>query len=92
MTHEIFKQIMTFSETYSTEQVNKFLDDSFECPVLLNLFDTWKTGNQRKVFDEIKKLNEMLVEIKKNDNSSNRIPKDANLPRTKDNKNSETKK
>ncbi|GEM_PF-3608115 len=91
MTHEIFKQIMTFSDTYSTEQVNKFLDNSFECPVLESLFEIWKTGNQREVFNQIKELNKMVAEIKRND-IFNVVPKDANLPRIKENNNFGVKK
>ena len=87
MTHESFKQILTFCENYNKEQVGKFLDDSFECPVLEQWFELWKQGKQRDIFEQIKEMNGLRENTTKND--PERIPKDFDLPRKKENRNHE---
>ena len=85
MTHESFKQILSFSDSYTKEQVGRFLDDDFECTVLEQWFALWQQGKQREIFEQIKEMNELRENITKND--PERIPKDFDLPRKKGNQN-----
>jgi hypothetical protein len=87
MTHESFKQIMTFSDTYTKEDICNFLDGNFEDAVLNQWFDLWKDGKQRQIFDEIKSMNQLKENISKND--VERKPVDFDKPRGKQNKNLE---
>ena len=90
MTHESFKDIVTFYEEITLEQVSKFLDgETVSHEILLEKwFDIWKTGKFRAIFDEIKELNKTYFESRRNDTSFS-IPTDAEKPRDSANKNNE---
>ena len=85
MTHESFKQILSWSDTYTREDVCKFLDNSFECPVLEQWFALWQKGKQRQIFDEIKSMN--LLRANTNKNSPEMVPLDYEKPRDASNDN-----
>ena len=85
MTHESFKQILDWSDNYTEEQICKFLDDSFDCPVLEQWFELWRQGKQREIFNQITSMNELRANTTRND--PERIPEDRNLPRKKKNQN-----
>ena len=85
MTHKSFRQILSWSENYTRENIEKFLDDSFECPVLEQLFELWKDGNQREMFEQIKTMNQFKFDLQKD--PPMRKPDDWDLPRRKENQN-----
>jgi len=85
MTHESFKQILSWSDNYTKEQVCKFLDNSFDYHVLESWFILWQQGKQRQIFEQINSMNDLRANTAKND--VERRPKDRNLPRKKENQN-----
>ena len=85
MTHESFKQILSWSDNYAKEQVCKFLDNSFDCYVLESWFVLWQQGKQRQIFEQINSMNDLRANTAKND--VERRPTDWNLPRKKENQN-----
>ena len=89
MTHKVFKQILTWCNEFSRDEVYQFLDGKNDNPVLLKLFNLWKAGRQRKVFDEIELMN-ASYDKKRADDVGGEIPPDANLARRSENKNFET--
>ena len=86
MTHESFKQILTWCDGFTTQQVNQFLDDLLESDVLDGFFTLWTQGKQRELFDLINSMNETLENTARNETDD--IPIDANMPRTQQNENS----
>ena len=86
MTHEIFKQILTWCEEFTKEDIEKFLDGIIDDPKLLVLFNLWKQGKQREVFDKIKTMNQTHFDKRKAD-VGGKIPPDASLSRKTSNKN-----
>jgi len=88
LTHESFKDIVSFYDALEMMEICKFLDGkTVPTQVLLvKWFDQWKTGNFRPIFDEIKTLNETWQNDRVNDTSTT-IPPESNDPRNSANNN-----
>ena len=90
MTHESFKDICDYCEFISRDELDSFCDgeDTENNILLLEWFDIWKTGHFRNIHDEIKQLNQIYMELRRNEDNFS-IPTDANLKREKNNGNKE---
>lgn len=90
MTHESFKDIVSFYEVYDADKINKFLDSEIEDELLSRWFKQWQSGNFRPIFDEIEFLNETYFATRSNRELPEIAftkPKDADMPRKKENGN-----
>ena len=86
MTHEDFKQRVTFLEGFTKEEINQFLDGDLENPMLESLFDIWKSGDFGLFFTEIENYNEQTFQSKLIIEPLV-SPKDFDVPRQRSNKN-----
>ncbi len=85
MTHESFKQILSWSDRYTKEQVCSFLDGAIEDALLESWFVMWQKGHQRQMFNQIHVKNRTRAEQQKNQPET--IPRDFDKPRGQSNDN-----
>lgn len=93
MTHEDFKNILSSYTVFPKETVEKFLDGMIEDETLQTLFDQWKTGDNRPIWEMLDFLQQQIyisrekLRVDKTSTLGIIRPKDHNLPRKGDNKN-----
>lgn len=86
MTHRIFKQIATWLDDVDDIEITSFLDGETENKILSELFDLYRLGFQREMFQHIDTYN--AERNSKNFLDEGNIKRiDADLPRGKQNNN-----
>jgi len=85
MTHQSFKDILTFWDYRDEKLIVEFLDGKNNDAELLSLFNLWKRGKQKAIFTRIKVLNETERTRRKNEGEV--IPTDFDMPREFQNRN-----
>lgn len=86
MTHEIFSQIASWLDDFDSMKCAEFLDGNDDSIIYNQLFDLYKVGKQREMFELIKDYNLNRLVTTSLD-KGNIIRDDARTPRNQSNNN-----